>query len=109
MQNMKCKDWYSRIILDNSGFNSKVCKDVEKESKLLDTENQIIVVQFDPSIKIPEKNKNGLGAGEIAGIVVGVVAVIVIVVVVVIIVLRKKIPKLSENEDADTNNESGAI
>lgn len=96
-ENMKCVDWYPRINLKNSGFNSKECLDV----MTLDSENKRIVIKNDPSIK--DNGGKKLGPGEIAGIVIGVIAAVAIIVVVVFFVIKRK-KNLVNSSDVDDGN-----
>lgn len=99
-EDIKCEDWYPKIFLDKSGFNSKVCKDIQ-ESKALDSENKKIVVQYDPSL-----SKGGkLGPGPIAGIVIGVVVVIAIIVVVIVVVVKRKKRYVNSTNDEPAGND----
>lgn len=107
-EDTKCENWYPKISLGGSGFNSKVCLE---NNPTLDSENKKIVLKYDPSL---DKNDNGnkLGPGPIAGIVIAVVVVIAVIIVVVIIVMKRKknMENSSEVEDGqDNNNEKDDI
>lgn len=102
-EDIKCEDWYPKVDLGTTGFNTKVCKDIAKSIKILASEDKSLVLKYDPNNKGDDSgDKNKLSAGAIAGIVIAVVVVIAIVVVVVIIVMKRKknLDNSSDNENA---------